>query len=297
MSRYEITNIKHKKDNYEFNIIDLNDKQTYVAFFLKVKKTIDRINDIKNTQNNIKIVSDVLISSKYEEIIVNKIPEQIQNEELYITLIKTDGYLIRYFDESDITYNMCLEAIKEQPFAIRHIPKKFITDELIDTAISLNGVAIMYIEKEKRTDERCFNAYNSNPRALRFVPPYLVTYDLCIDAVSKDMFCLQYVPDIYLLQVYKEAVLDKGLQIPKRNMPGVTITLAGQFKDIRKRIDFLSNNTNKPEEINNNNEPIFENDEDKYNWLLNKREQLLQELNFVESELYNLEETREAKHK
>ena len=297
MNRYEIINIKHKKDNYEFTINDLNDNQTYVAFFLKAKKTIERINEIKNTQNNIKIVSDVLISSKYEEIIFNKIPEQIQNEELYITLIRTDGYLIRYFDESDITYNMCLEAIKEQPFAIRHIPKHFITDELIDTAISLNGIAIMYIEKDKRTDERCLKAYNSNPRALRFVPPYLVTYELCKEAVIKDMFCMQYVPDIYLLRVYKEAVLDLGLQIPKRNMPGVTMTEAGQFRDIRKRIEYLSNNTDTKEEINTNEEPTFNTDEDKYNWLINKREQLLQELNLIESELYSMDDTMNSKQK
>jgi hypothetical protein len=108
---------------------------------------------------------------------------------------------------------------------------------------------------------------------------------------------MQYVPDNYLLRVYKEAVLDLGLQIPKRNMPGVTMTEAGQFRDIRKRIDFLSNNTDTKEEINANEEPTFNTDEDKYNWLINKREQLLQELNLIESELYSMDDTMNSKHK
>jgi len=297
MSRYEITNIKHKRDNYEFTINDLVDKQTFVAFFMKIKKTVDRINEIKNNQKNIKVVSDILISPKYEEIIINKIPKEIQNEELYITLLQTDGYLIRYFDESDITYDMCLVAIKEQPLAIRHIPKQYITDELIDTAISLNGITIMYIEKNKRTDERCMVAYNSNPRALRFVPQHLITFELCLNAVIKDMFCLQYVPDIYFLQVYKKAVLDRGLQIPKRGMPGVTLSEAGQFRDIRNKIEFLSKNYNISNGVTLYNEPIFESEKDRYDWLLNRREQLLQELTMIESELYGMQDTMGSKKK
>lgn len=297
MSRYEIASIKHKRDNYEFTINDLENNQTYIAFFLKVRKTIDNINEFKKSQKNIKIVDDRLINSKYEEIIINKIPEDIQNEELYITLLQTDGYLIRYFDESDITFDMCLTAIKEQPFAIRHIPKQYINDELIDVAININGIALMYIDKNKRTDERCMAAYNSNPRALRFVPQHLITFELCVDAVLKDMFCLQYVPDIYLLQVYKKAVLDRGLQIPKRGIPGVTLTEAGQFRDIRNRIDFLTKNNNINKEVTTNNEQPFETENDRYNWLLNRREQLLQELNLVETELYGIEDTTNLKHK
>ena len=296
MSKYEIIDDNKKRDDYELFIKDLTNDRIYSIFFLKLKDKISKINEFKNHSNNLNYTNDKMITEDTEEVFVNNIPNNLKNEEFYITILSYDGYLIRFFNEEDITNNMCLVAIKNQPFALRHIPNKFINDELIDTAISINGYSIMYVDDKMKTDERCISAYNQCARAIRFMPDYLITYELCVEAVKRDMFCLQYVPDEYFYKVYKEAILDRGLVVPRKGMPGVKITLVGQYRDINNRIDRLCGINNNQ---NNNTDNIITNDneEDRYNWLLNRREQLLQELNMVESELYSSEDSIGHKHK
>lgn len=293
MNKYEIIDENKKRDDYEFLIKDLNNNQIYSIFFLKLKDKIEIINEFKNNRKFLNYNNDKMITSDYEEVFINNIPDNLKNEEFYITILSKDGYLIKFFDENDITFNMCLAAIKNQPFAIRHVPKNLINDELIDTAIDLNGYSIMYVDNDKKTDDRCIRAYNNCATALRFMPKYLVTYDLCIEAVKREMYCLQYVPDEYLLDVYQHAVLDAGKDIPKKGYPGVNNDLIRKYRDIQTRLDKLNAIKNENKETSNEivyeEEISFDDEQARYEWLLNRRENLLQELNMIDSELMSFE--------
>ena len=145
----------------------------------------------------------------------NNLPLELQNEEFYTLLISKCPLTLDFIDDDAITESMCKLAVSLDPMRIRNVFDKYRSDELIVSALKGNGITLQYIPKEKRTEEYCNIAFSSNPNSLKYIPLEFITYDRCIKAVINDKYCLYYVPKIWLLQVYKEAIIGRNITLPQ----------------------------------------------------------------------------------
>ena len=101
--------------------------------------------------------------------------------------IRRDGVLLRYVEVENKTVEMCLEAVKENSYALRYIKEP--TNELCLEAVRNNGYALQYINNP--TEEMCLEAVKNSGDALAYIKN--PTEEVCMEAVKKYGQALRYV--------------------------------------------------------------------------------------------------------
>lgn len=138
---------------------------------------------------------------------IDYVSEIFQIEELCLKALKSNPWCIKYIkDQTDI---YVLAAISDNPKTIKYINKT--TPDLELLAVKINGTAIKNIQNQ--TEELCYEAIKSNPKALKYIkdptdlmcreviktnPLYIQyvkiqTYELCALAVELDPFAIEHI--------------------------------------------------------------------------------------------------------
>jgi hypothetical protein len=135
---YVITIILCKESNiYINNNINFTDKF--------VLSEIYPINEFIKINSNILNYKYLL---RFVDIIKHKIDKSI-----YQNIIKINGMELKYINDKHITYELCLDAITQNPFSLQYIPKIFKTYELCLKAVKMNNLCLTYVNKENLTSE------------------------------------------------------------------------------------------------------------------------------------------------
>ncbi len=120
----------------------------------------------------------------------------MMTEQEKIDKINKNGpdYLNKYKPEN-ITYNMCLAAVKNYGSALRYVPEEYRSEEIYAVACRNDGEMLWIVPTSLRSHELCLDAVSSKGEALRYVPEHLKTEDICFAALRKDIDAIKYVPE------------------------------------------------------------------------------------------------------
>ena len=128
-----------------------------------------------------------------------------------IEAVKEDAFALQYVPEELKTPEICLEAVKSNGNALKYVPEELITPEMCMEAVKSNGNALKYVPKEQITPEIYMEAVKSHGNALEYVPKELITPEICMEAVKSNGNALEYVPkELITPEIYMEAVKSNG---------------------------------------------------------------------------------------
>ncbi|MBQ4567230.1 MAG: DUF4116 domain-containing protein [Desulfovibrio sp.] len=105
------------------------------------------------------------------------------------------GNIIKSIPENMLSYQMCVNIVKNHGSYIRFVPKKFRDDNLIRYAVLENPSSIKYISRKKQNEEFAKLAVSISGYSLKYV--FDKTYDICKTAVLSNGEALEFVPGIY----------------------------------------------------------------------------------------------------
>ena len=118
---------------------------------------------------------------------------------------------------NELTYEVCMMAVKAYPYNLEHVPARFKTFELCLTAVALQGWALQCVPKNLRNFKMCLEAVKSNGMALVDVPEEFFGpirgptkgKQLCKEACKQNGGALQATPlhllDLNLCHIAMEA--------------------------------------------------------------------------------------------
>ena len=138
-------------------------------------------------------------------------PEELITPEMCMEAVRNDGYALSYVPEELITAEMCMEAVKSNEIALKYIPEEFRTPEIYMEAIKNSGKALIHVPEELITPEMCMEAVRNDGYALSYVPEEIKTAEMCMEAVKSNGIALEYVPEEFKTpEVCMEAVRNDG---------------------------------------------------------------------------------------
>ena len=112
-----------------------------------------------------------------------------------------------WLDKNGLSYEICLEAVKQDVDALRYVPEELKTPEICLEAVKRDGGALDLVPEELKTPEICLEAVKRDGGALQFVPKAFRTPEICLAAVKQDGWALRYVPkDLRTEEIYLAAV-------------------------------------------------------------------------------------------
>ena len=240
--KYEVIELTKIRDGLIFRLKNQDNKEFSIKFkkFFIPNNNLEFADIIRDKKEYINYSKELeKADGPGKRLFANNIPSELLNEEFYCLLLDFYGPALAYFEDSTITYEMCKRACLNDPMSLKFVPKNMMTDEIIMISIIKNGVTLQYVEKDKRKEEYYGVAFESSPNALRYIPREYITLEMCIDAVKRDMACIYYVPDEWLLYVYKVAIVDRGLVLPEYNGVGRKKIVHYKFQDIIRKIKIL----------------------------------------------------------
>ena len=121
---------------------------------------------------------------------------------------------LKFIPEKYRDYNICLEAVKQNGFALYYVPKELRTKELCEIAVQQNGYALEYVPDELITKELCELVIQRSGLSLFYVPARYKTKEFCELAVSHNGYALKYVPEkLKIPQLCETAVSHNGLSL------------------------------------------------------------------------------------
>jgi hypothetical protein len=132
--------------------------------------------------------------------------------EMWKYIIKKDGKKIRNLPDKYRSYELCLLAVQQNPYALDYVNQ---TEELCKLAVRQDGKALQYVKNQTedicklavqqdgialyyaklKTEEICQLAVKQNGNALQYVPLNIINQYICKLAVQQDGYALQYVKE------------------------------------------------------------------------------------------------------
>lgn len=120
---------------------------------------------------------------------------------------------LKEYDITNITYDLCLEAIKSDVYNIKYVPINLITKELTEIAVNINGLILNHIPNEFKTLDICKLAVNIHGGSLGYVPFYKfnddTNYEICKIAVQNYSHAFYRVPEKYITKEIIENLIKK----------------------------------------------------------------------------------------
>jgi len=96
------------------------------------------------------------------------IPE-IFTEEVCLQAVKQNGYAIKYLTDEQRTTEVCLAAVKQNGCAIQYLINTQRTPEVCLAAVEQEGYAIQYLTDKQRTPEVCLAAVNQYSDSIEYL--------------------------------------------------------------------------------------------------------------------------------
>jgi hypothetical protein len=119
----------------------------------------------------IKVVKQYIKTNQRAPGILYHAPDHLKSEELCMLLFSQDKWNLKGTPRQFITYQMCVDAIKECGTILKYVPEEFKTQKL------------------------CIEAVKQKPHALQYVPKELKTPELCLLAIKQHAYCMQHIPE------------------------------------------------------------------------------------------------------
>ena len=171
-------------------------------------------------------VSQAAVNADYQSL--TEVPKNIQSEELILSVLRRDGFMLFAIDIDRRTPKMYMTALESTALALKHFPPEIITPEIAAKAVESNGIALMYVPEEIKTRELCRSALsactlntkdyeiienvpfpeicleylkkiekeNSDPFfVFGNIKPEVITPEMAQIAVRMEPSCIQFVPD------------------------------------------------------------------------------------------------------
>lgn len=136
----------------------------------------------------------------------DSLTEQITPE--LLKRIKDDPFQIKSMNQ---TKELCLEAVKTQPFSIFHVNKDLLSFDLLLEAIQ-NDSKVFNIAKNRFSlgQPEYDQLVEINPQVLRYINEDFIHYKMCIKALKKDPTVYWYIPKTLKLNKKISYVAVKG---------------------------------------------------------------------------------------
>ena len=148
------------------------------------------------------------------------LPMNLKTEEFYMKCVKENGEIIayrpHYINESIVTKELCVDAVKSCGSALRFVPLEFIDYELLKLAVTTkvkkdykNPVAVLVeLYNNNKTKLKDFVnkelfeiAIKKSPASLKYVPEEFKTYEICSIAIRRSRTSIKYVPNHILEKI------------------------------------------------------------------------------------------------
>ncbi len=156
--------IKYKMDELTIYLKFTNYKKFELEQILnkKIIITNDHINGINVDYcfNNYR-VNMIKLFNKYGFIFT---------DDIYISLVNKNGYILFNIPKNDRTNEICKTAVQQNGYALAYVPYDKKTDEICKIAVRQQGLALQFVPDDKKTDEICEIAVKQNKEALKYVP-------------------------------------------------------------------------------------------------------------------------------
>ena len=108
------------------------------------------------------------------------------------------GQHLKNFKRTNITYNMCLAAVKDDGSALQYVPEEFRDQAIYKEACRSYGLALADVPKDMATEEMYTLAVKSNGTALAYIPQSKITSELCRYAALSTPAAFNYIPEEYI---------------------------------------------------------------------------------------------------
>jgi hypothetical protein len=172
---------------------------------------------------------------KYNWKLLEKIPKNEKNYEIYLDVCECDEILLENIPERYRTYELCLKflsnkkKIKYEEFV--KIPKNIIDKKIINIVTKMklidvyminyftktNGTTLEYLKEyfEDLIDEENYrNVIKSNGMLINYIPEKFIDYNICLEAVKENGESLNNIPKkIIDYNICLEAVKNKGITV------------------------------------------------------------------------------------
>jgi hypothetical protein len=99
--------------------------------------------------------------------------EEHQPNDVYLEVVRQNGYNLRWVPKQLINYELCLEAIRNYGLALKHVPDELKSEELCQIAVQKDRFALKYVPTNLKTVELCLSAVGNYKHMMRYVPVHL----------------------------------------------------------------------------------------------------------------------------
>lgn len=164
-------------------------------------------------------------------------------EEIKINSIRKKGWKqLKKFDESEITYDMCLAAVEMDGRAIESVPAKHLNEELCMLACKTYGYAIKLVPDELKTQELCDLAAKTAESAYYYIPDRFKKQEMYFGVAQHNYTFLKDMPVDLITPDFVISIMEKGRFVEE----DVLNILPKELKNdsfyseiVRKRPDYL----------------------------------------------------------
>lgn len=108
------------------------------------------------------------------------------------------GQHLKNFKRTNITYDMCMAAVKNDGSALQYVPEELRDQAIYKEACRSYGLALADVPKDMATEEMYTLAVKSNGAALAYIPQSKITSELCRYAALSTPAAFNYVPEEYI---------------------------------------------------------------------------------------------------
>ena len=173
----EMKFVQDKKPSKNDVILDIINESKFASIKIsenRIQLTLP-INDFGITEAQ-KNVLKKNVFKKFRECVANNFQmfhvDETKNSP-YKDIVSEDGLNLKKVPENKKTYELCLEACKQNGLAIRFVPKKLLTDTLCQTAFDENPLAFVYMPDKFKTKEMALGILEISHIYYSYIPESL----------------------------------------------------------------------------------------------------------------------------
>jgi len=170
------------------------------GFYFTVWSNIHRFISFGSGYRSVAVPDDALVYVEEYKFKSNKIVIELGSKkpfgyDVYLNSVTNNGFALKHVPEAMKTPELCKIAVTKDGFALQYVPEAMKTPELCEIAVTEDGSALEYVPEATKTPELCKIAVTNNGFALKHVPEAMKTPELCKIAVTKNGYVLEYVPE------------------------------------------------------------------------------------------------------
>ncbi len=144
----------------------------------------------------------------------------VMDEQKRIETIKSlGGTSLQYFRTENITYDMCLAAVRISGKAIDHVPEGLRTEEIYLEACKSDGTIIGKVPERFMSQKICECAVGSDAAALELIPEKYLTKELCMKAAINSAEAYRMIPAKYITPEFVAEAARKSSCASVRKLP------------------------------------------------------------------------------